>query len=759
MFVTNLREMKSFLFLLLMGIVSGSIAQVKISGKVTDQKGRPLPAVSIALKDSYDGATSDSAGNFSFTTTEKGEHVLEASITGYSSYSKNMIIEDREITADISIKELITELKAVVISAGSFEASDKKKGTVLTSLDIVTTASAEGDITGALKTLPGTQQVGETGGLFVRGGSASEAKIYIDGNLVNNFFYSSLPGIASRGRFNPFLFKGTIFSSGGYSALYGQALSSALILESNDLPEKTAASIGIGVVGANAGINKLAKNKRSSWGVSYGFTHLGLAFAVIKQKQDYFKTPVFHEGDVNFRIKTKKGMIKYYGYLSSGDLGYTVNDIDSTSLKNAIGLSNLNTYQNLNWRENIGKGWKSIIGLSYSTDKQNLENELQNADGDKQVFTNPSGYAFKNFYLDTKSYYAQARVLLEKKLAGLNILRFGSDYFYSNEKGTYTLYDGSKYDSKTKDKLYAAFAETDFYLSNNLAMKLGTRLEHSELMGRWNIAPRASLAYKFKNNGQASFAYGIFYQNPETKYQPATADIGYAKATHYILQYQKISSLRTFRTEIFYKDYDHLYKTGTDNFGREVATSNKGFGYAKGIELFWRDKKTIKNMDYWVSYSFLDTKRDYLNFPFEMEPNFVAKHTASFVLKKFVTAWKMNVNASYNFATGRPFYQLKYDNIQDKYILADAGRTINYNNLGFSLNYLPSIGKKDSNKFTVWVLSISNLLGQKQVFNYNYGAINNRKEAIGPTSKRFLYIGCFISFGIDNTENAINNNL
>lgn len=751
--------MRCFVFLLLMAIAGSSTAQVKISGKVTDQKGKPLPAVSIAIKDSYDGATTDSAGNFSFTTTEKGAHTLEGTFTGYSSYNKNITIEDKDVQVDIAIKELVTELKAVVISAGAFEAGDKKKGTVLTSLDIVTTASAEGDITGALKTLPGTQQVGETGGLFVRGGSASEAKIYIDGNLVNNFFYSSLPGIASRGRFNPFLFKGTIFSSGGYSALYGQALSSALILESNDLPDRTQANLSIGVIGVSGGIQKLAKDKRSSWGATYNFAHLGPAFAVIKQKQDYFRNPVFHEGDANFRIKTKKGMIKYYGYLSYGKLGYRVHDIDSVSLKNSLAMTNLNTYQNLNWRENLGKGWKTIMGLSFSTDKQNFENELQNETGQKQVFTNPSGYAFKNFDLDTKSYYAQARVVMEKKLMGLNVLRFGSDYFYSNEKSTYTLYDGSSYDGKVTDNLYAGFAETDFYLSNNLAMKVGARLEHSELMDKWNIAPRASLAYKFKNNGQASFAYGIFYQNPETKYQPAVADVGYAKASHYILQYQKISSLTTFRTELFYKDYDHLFKTGIDNFGREVATSNKGFGYAKGVEFFWRDKKTIRNMEYWVSYSFLDTKRDYLNFPFSMEPNFVAKHTSSLVIKKFVMPWKMNINASYNFATGRPYYQLKYDNNQNKYVVADAGRTINYNNLGFSLNYIPSIGKKDAKKFTVWVLSISNVLGQKQVFNYNYGTINNRKEAIGPTSKRFVYIGCFMSFGVDQTENAINNNL
>ena len=142
-----------------------------------------------------------------------------------------------------------------------------------------------------------------------------------------------------------------------------------------------------------------------------------------------------------------------------------------------------------------------------------------------------------------------------------------------------------------------------------------------------------------------------------------------------------------------------------------------------------------------------------------MAPNFAAKHTASFVIKKFVLPIKTGFNASYNFATGRPYYQIMYDNTQSKYVISDAGRTINYNNLGFSMNYLPNLGKKDKRSFIVWVLSVSNVLGQKQVFNYNYASMSNRKEPIGPTSKRFVYIGCFISFGIDRTQDAINSNL
>jgi vitamin B12 transporter len=736
-------------------------AQVKITGRVTDNKNRPLMGVSISIKNSYDGATTDSAGRFSFETSEKGSQVLEASISGYRPFEQPITLGTEPIALTISLKELVTELKAVVLTAGSFEASDKKKGSVLTPIDIVTTASANADITGALKTLPGTQQVGESEGLFVRGGTATESKIYIDGALVNNFFYSSTPGIATRGRFNPFLFKGTIFSAGGYSALYGQALSSALILESKDLPDRTSADFGASVVGLGGGLQKLAKNKKSSWGFSYNYTDLRLAFAVIKQRQDFFQKPLFHELDANFRIKTKKGgFLKYYGYLSTNKLGFRSQNIDSTSLKDAFSLENLNTYQNLSLKERIGKGWSYNVALSFSTNKDDIAGELQDGANQKQVITSPVFYAFKNFAVNNRARYAQGRVVLEKKLRGLSAVRFGGDYFYSNEKTIFTLFNGNRSEQTVKDNLTAAFGEADLYVTNDLAVKAGARFEHSALMDRANIAPRVSLAYKFKDNSQASFAYGIFYQNPERRYLPTTvADLDFSQATHYILQYQKITSNRTFRTELFYKKYNALYKVMPNTFGQEMISGANGSGYAQGFELFWRDKKTLKNVDYWVSYSYLDTKRDFLNYPRSLQPPFATNHTANFVVKKFVTKIKTQFNANYTFATGRPYYRIAYNNAQSKYEVTDAGKTIHFNSMSFSVNYLPGIGKKDSKTFTVWVLGINNVLGQNQVFNYNYSNDGSRKVAITPPSRRFVFIGCFVSFGIDRTQDVINNTL
>ena len=50
---------------MLMGLIICStslFAQVTISGKVKDNKGRPMPGASVALKDTYDGTVVDSSG-------------------------------------------------------------------------------------------------------------------------------------------------------------------------------------------------------------------------------------------------------------------------------------------------------------------------------------------------------------------------------------------------------------------------------------------------------------------------------------------------------------------------------------------------------------------------------------------------------------------------------------------------------------------------------------------------------------------------
>lgn len=725
-------------------LVFAAKAQTKISGSVRDMKSHIVAGASIQIKGSYDGGVSDSTSHFNFKTFEKGTQTIIVSNIGFKTVEQIIELKGEPIEINFVLKEEVSELKAVTVTAGSFEAGDKKRAaTVLNTLDVLTTGGANADISSVLKTLPGAQQVGDQEGLFVRGGAGYEAKQFIDGTLVNNPYYSSVPDIAQRGRFSPNLFKGTVFSTGGYSALYGQALSSAVILESIDMPDQSQVNASISTVFLGLGLQELAKNKKSSWGFNYGYTNVWPYFQIVKQGVDYFRIPEFHTADANFRIKTKSGgIIKYYTTFSRNQLGLRRPDIDSLLLKDAFSLTNYNWYNNLSWRENLGNGWKMNLGLGYSTDHNDVNQNIQNQQN-QNINTGLPYIDAKNFMLKTKSDLSQIKLVFDKRISGISVIRFGSEYMYANYKSNY-----NNWNIVLKDHFLASFAEADLYITNALALKTGLRVEHSSILNKLNLAPRISLAYKLGNGGQMSMAYGDFYQKPENTQLMYTTELAYTKATHYILNYMKVTTLQTFRVEAFYKKYNDLVKTFP-------IYNNAGTGEAKGIELFWRDKKTIKGMDYWISYSYLDTKRDYLNYPQPLQPNFAANHTASLVLKKFYNKINTGFNFTYTYATGRPYYDIRLNTALTKYQIADQGKTIDYHNLGFSMNWLTNIFKS----YAVVVASVTNVLGSKQEFGYNYSHDGNYKEAITPVAPRFFFLGLFLSWGVDRRQDAINNNL
>ena len=89
---------------------SSIYSQTIISGSVNDNKNKPLQGASITLKDTYDGATTDSTGHFSFKTTEKGDHIILASVIGYKGFEQKISLSGQSIKLSINLKEEINEL-------------------------------------------------------------------------------------------------------------------------------------------------------------------------------------------------------------------------------------------------------------------------------------------------------------------------------------------------------------------------------------------------------------------------------------------------------------------------------------------------------------------------------------------------------------------------------------------------------------------------------------------------------------------------
>lgn len=711
-----------------------SNAQYRIEGSVTTQKNEPLEGVSISIKDSYYGATSTKDGRFAFQVADTGLKTIQLTIMGYKPLEQQITVSGQISTLSFQMKEAITDLKAVVITAGSFEAGDKKRTTVLKSQDVVTTAGQQADIVAALKTLPGAQQVGEQEGLFVRGGTGSETKVFIDGMMVTNPFFSSVPGIAQRARFSPLLFKGTVFSSGGYSAQYGQGLSSALILESIDLPARSEVNMIISSPQVSVMGQKLNKKKTESFGLNVNYMNLAPYYGIVKQKFNYSKAPEALNAELNYRKKLNGGFLKFYAYANENEVGFSRPSLDHKNANEHFHIQNKNLYTNATLTRRFDNGWMLNTGASFSYNKDRIK-----------MATKTDSNVYSSFNPELSNQTFQTRVVLTKSLPNLSKLYIGAE-FQNVADGIFAR--DSISERKVEDKYLSGFVESDIYYSSKLVSKVGLRYEYSSLLNAAAFAPRVSLAYKVTDQSQFSFAYGDFYQKPETNYLLRNSDVRFTKATHYILNYQRTANSQTFRAEAFSKIYKNLLTTNPSN---PFDLKNEGSGYAKGLEIFWRDKKSIKNLDYWVAYSFLDTKRKYLDYSSLATPSFAAKHTVNVVGKRFVSEISTLLSGTYTYASGRPYYN---PNRSKEGFMSD--RTMNYHSLGLQANYLKTFGKVNA----VFIANVSNALGSKQVFGYRYASKadtqgNYASEAITPMAKRFVFIGMYLSMGADRRKNIL----
>lgn len=716
--------MKSFLniFLLFFSIVTFS--QTTITGKVIDVKGKPLSGVNVFIDGTYDGATTDDKGDFSFETSEKGNKILIATFLNYEDAKTDIIVESAS-SVTIKMRASVNVLDAVVISAGSFKAGDNSKASALKPLDIVTTAGSAGDIVGALQTLPGAQVVGESGRLFVRGGESDETQTYIDGIRVAQPYGVTANNLPTRGRFSPFLFNGMTFSTGGYSAEFGDALSSVLLLNSITEPDQDKTDISVMTVGL--GYSRTKKWNKSSLSLNTSYINLQPYQWLVPQKVDWNRAYQGFSGESIFRQKFEKGLLKVY--LAYDNAAFDLNQKDINSVAPIrINNKNSNVYWNTSYKGNLGNGWTLQTGGSFSWNKIATSIDLD--------------------HVSNKEIATHFKVKLDKKITNAVRVAFGGDYFRTKLDEVYTPFLSQNLESGFENNIGAMFAETDIFFSSKFAMKVGARGMYSDLLHKSVLEPRASLAFKASKNGQFSIAYGDFHQTPKQDYLKYFSDFNYEKTTHYILNYMYQVNKRTFRTEVFYKDYQDLVKYNTSTPLYNSVYTNNGFGYAKGLDVFWRDGNTIKNLEYWVSYSYIDSKRDFRNYTNEVQPSFVADHTLSIVGKYWVNALKSQISITNTFASGRPYNNPNATQFMN-------GKTKEFNNLSLAWSYLISQQK-------ILFFSVSNILGRDNVFGYQYANtpdVNGQfqRQAIRQPADRFFFVGFFWTISSDKKTNQLDN--
>jgi hypothetical protein len=650
--------------------------------------------------------------------------MIAVSFIGYKAYEVSVSITGKALTIHAQLREEINQLEDVVISAGSFTAGEEKRRTILKAVDIATTAGATADIAGALNTLPGTQKVGESGRLFVRGGEGRETRTFIDGMVVLDAYSPSAPNTPSRGRFLPFMFKGTSFSTGGYSAEYGQALSSALVLNSKDKAALNQTDIGLLSVGADVAHTQVWDRASVSGKVQY--TNIRPYFNLINQRVDWLAPPVSVEGSAAYRQEMgKSGLLKVFANGNSTNFSMYQHAVGDESQKVLYELDNNYAYANAAYQQALGGQWNIRGGLSYSYNEN-----------DATIDGRPLTGTEKGVH---------GKVVVENTISDRIEVRMGGETIARNYDATQQLIGESIQQKAFDETIFAPFAEVEAYANKHFVGKAGARLEHNTLNNVTSVDPRLSLAWKPGRTGQFSLAYGRFRQSASNEMLLFNTLLKSEKADHFIANYQVINDNRTFRVETYYKKYSSLVKYSAMPF---TLPDNTGEGFARGVEFFWRDSKSLKNVDYWVSYSFLDTERDYLAFPHAAVPDFASKHNFSVVYKHFITAIKSQFGMTYSFTSGRPYYN---PNVED----FNTSRTPAYHDVSANIAYLPK-------NWLIIYASCTNLLGRDNIFSYDFARTPDATgvyagRAVRQAASRFVFLGVFITISKNKSVNQLPN--
>ncbi len=704
--------MNNFFIIMMFFSLMNLQSQNSISGEVKDIKGLPIEGVNIYLEGTIEGSTSNVDGIFSFETNEKSTVTLIASFIGYKDFKKTTTVNDlKNIKITLYIDD--TNLDEVVISTSSFSLGKSRTLEKMDALDIVMTGSSNGDIFGALQSLPGTQKVGEDGRLYIRGGEDRETQTFIDGMHVLVAYTSTAQNSPARSRFSPFLFKGINFSLGGYELEYGQALSSVLPMETKDVSSGT--KLGVTFSPLNIGGGGTYSFGKESISANLDYTNLSFYNSILPDKLDWVKDYAKLSGELQYKKEIgNSGLFKIYtAYDNTGFIQNITDELNELPTR-SFGLKQNNYYVNSTYTTKTKSGLDLFFGAAFST----VNNDYENASVQGDLYEED----MEELHLKSK---------LKKRVSSIFKINTGVEAYLKKYENKYTdILDVVRQNQKIDQNIYAAFLDNQFKLTRGLYANASGRVEYSTYNSEFNFFPRASINY-INGDFQLSGVFGKYYQTPEDVIMASTlTKLKQESSTHYILGSSYSFNDRLLRLELYHKDYKNLSLIEDSNY-----TSN-GFGKSNGFDIYFSDDKTFKDLDYTFSFSYNNSKRLYKDYPVESTPLFSTDINTSLNVKYFMPSIKTYLGVSNTYASGRP-----YNNPNEPGFVNSKAKS--YHSLDMNLTFLLS-------KKVILFTSLTNVLGRENVFGYNYSDSPNtngvyKSSPITVSRDRFFFVGLFIS--------------
>ncbi len=724
-------QRSTFLAVLTMVLAVPANAQqgVLIRGRVLSDVGQAVVAANVFLLETLEGAISDSAGDFAIRAEAAGSFTLIVKAKHYREWRSRVVLPlEQEVTARLTAE--VVRLDPIEVNAGSYLAADAPDAS-LTALQVVMTPGTQADVYRALQTFPGVQQVDEGAGLFVRGGDFAETRVFLDGALVLSPYRYESPTGGFFGAFDPFLLDGISFSSGGFGARWGDALSGVASLETRGRPERTTggftASLAALSAGASAslphGLGAHATATRSNTRLLFDVNGTTSDFTRVPEGRDLSASAIW-EYDQN-------GAVRVFAIDQWNQLGVVVDEASYTGSFEADARHDMVVGS---WRDRLGAVALSMAAATAGAHREQSFGvfALETADRINQVRAHAA-------FVPVPGWSVTVGGEREERRAEFSGSVPDEDYDIAPDARRVV------FSSQVTGERFGVFAEADIWAFDRLRMTAGIRADHSTLGDRWTADPRLAAAFRITNGATVTAAWGQYHQVPAPMfYEPTIGDraLGPMRATHWILGGQLGNDGVLLRIEGYLKAYRQLAQ-----WTRSYDVAHDGTGTSRGLDVFLR-WPAFAGITGRTAHSFIRARRTDPDAGIMARSPFDVSHVSSTVIERGFG--RLRMAAAYRSATGRPYTSVvgaTHDPAQDVWVPhygpPMAERLPDFKRLDLSTSYLTSFFGRD---FTVLFVGVTNAMDRENLYDYRYNADYSERIPIRSQFKRSVYFGGSVTF-------------
>ncbi len=664
----------AYIFVLLLVIILinptlmlGQEQRITIKGIVLDSAGVGVPSASVYVVGGVVGVSTDDDGRFMLHLSERDSVTIRVSCVGYKPIEvKLQNLRGRSVEG----VSLVLYPSEEIIEGVIVKPSQRRIGNIeRIGIDgLKSIPNTLGGFEAIMKLLPGVSSSNELSSQYnVRGGNFDENLVYVNDVEVFRPFLIRSAQQEGLSFINPDMVGSIEFSSGGFSAEFGDKMSSVLNVRYRE-PKVFGVRVGAGLLGSSATVEGVLPDKASNYIMGFRYKTSKYMLNTLETKGDYYPSFFDWQGLINVSLGNRISL----GFL--GNIALNQYQFKPTVRETRFGVFN-NTLQlkvyydgqerdaylsslgaiSATYRISSSFLLKLITSAYYSRERETYDllgqyflNELDNSMGsrtygDSLINVGIGGFLDHarnnvNLYIQSAEFIGDYRHFKNRLKWGAQVQRELIDDELSewgavDSSGFAIPYNGVQVglsnSLQARGNIQSfrssgfAQAEHTFSISNwELTTNAGIRASRWNYNNELLVSPRLSI--NFKNTDVRMLEYhisaGYYYQPPFYRELRLTngilnGNIRSQISFHLVggTEYFFMAWDRPFRLslELYNKWMSRLIPYSIDNVRIRYSGQNLAKGFARGVDLKVNGE-LVPGAESWLSISVMRTKEDNL---------------------------------------------------------------------------------------------------------------------------------------------------